>query len=149
MWGLLLFLLSNWAWITTLIALIAGFVFYVFLGRTLLGLALFGVAAFLALFVIYDAFQDYTDGIREEERLACFHRGLQAELIARAMIRGMETAAYERGIAAEKARQEADAADAEKTEDVIREAIKASLSAQKCVLDPGTASALNSLRDGQ
>lgn len=72
-----------------------------------------------------------------------------AEAAARDTIRRKEEAAYRRGIDDEAKRRAADAADAEKTETIIREVTHASPSAASCRFDDPAVAGLNSLRRGQ
>ena len=72
-----------------------------------------------------------------------------AESAARDTIRRKEEAAYRRGIDDEAKRRAADAADAEKTETIIREVTHASPSAASCRFDDPAVAGLNRLRRGQ
>ena len=84
------------------------------------------------------------------ERDATWREKLQeAETAARDTIRRKEEAAYRRGIDDEAKRRAADAADAEKTETIIREVTHASPSAASCRFDDPAVAGLNRLRRGQ
>ena len=72
-----------------------------------------------------------------------------AEAEARRGVRAKEEAAYRRGIDDEAKRRAADAADAEKTETIIREVTHASPSAASCRFDDPAVAGLNRLRRGQ
>ena len=93
------------------------------------------------------------DGVRQdaiEARDEMWRGKLQAaETAARDTIRRKESAAYQRGVEDEAKRQALDAADAEKTETVVKEIVNVSPSAAACRFDDRTVDALNGLRRDQ
>lgn len=143
------FLLSNWSWLGALIGAPFSFVSFV-AGRRGLGWLMVGLVVLLLIWTAVSAARDFVQDERDAERAACnadWKEDLaEAERTANDLRRDLAKAQNDLNAERSAKRQQADADDAARTDETIREIIHVSPSAKSCVLDAATVDALNRLR---